>query len=145
MLIRENHEHLYPRNIPAIRYLPHDACVTLVIGASPFLVFNVAILSVCLSVCMYRPSVTICFWDSWPFTNFYALLRMGTTLSKLELEKTQCRDSWHACSVSSRIRIVLEIGSSVGDKPDTDQKTVIIRWAMGPSEPWGERSESLPS
>ncbi len=49
----------------------HLACVTLVIGASeasPYLVFNVAILSVCLYVCMYVcmswTGTIISFWDS---------------------------------------------------------------------------------
>ncbi len=40
--------------------------------ASPFLVMNVAILSVCTCVCVSgTDTIIICFLYLWPFTNFY--------------------------------------------------------------------------
>ncbi len=47
-----------------------------IIGASPYLVINVAILSVCLCVhciqiiMVHGPAHDICFWVAWSFTNF---------------------------------------------------------------------------
>ncbi len=52
----------------------------LIIGASPFLVMNVAILSVCLCLCVMDRH-DICFLYSWPFTNFYVKAAHGHAIS----------------------------------------------------------------
>ncbi len=80
-----------------------------------------------------------------------ALLRMGTTIAiDSYTQQTRTREDTvqRLLRPQARLQCFIKdkdrshvLGSSVGDKPDTDQKTVIIRWAMGPSEPQARLQE----